>query len=133
MRDMARSEFPQDLGRRERQIMDVVFELGEASVSDVRARIPDPPSYSAVRTMIRYLENKGLLRHRREGTRYIYRPREAKESVSRSALRHLIKTFFAGSAADTVAAILDVNSDELSDEDLNLLERLIDRARKEGK
>jgi predicted transcriptional regulator len=77
--------------------MDVIFELGEASVSDVHARIPDPPSYSAVRTMIRYLEAKGLLRHRREGTRYIYRPSEAKESVRRSVLPHLIKTFFGGS------------------------------------
>ena len=112
--------------------MDVIFELGEASVSDVHARIPDPPSYSAVRTMIRYLEAKRLLRHRREGTRYIYRPSEAKESVRRSALSHLIKTFFAGSAPDTVAAILDVTSNELSDDDLNRIEQLISEARKQG-
>ena len=129
---MAKKKSRRDLGRRERQIMDVIFELGEASVSDVRARVPDPPSYSAVRTMIRYLENKGLLRHRQEGTRYIYRPSEAKELVSRSALSHLIKTFFAGSAPDTVAAILDVSSEELSEDDLNRIERLINKARNEG-
>ncbi|NQT38170.1 MAG: BlaI/MecI/CopY family transcriptional regulator [Planctomycetes bacterium] len=129
---MAKKRYRQDLGRRERQIMDVIFELGEASVSDVHARIPDPPSYSAVRTMIRYLEAKGLLRHRREGTRYIYRPSETKESVRRSALSHLIKTFFAGSAPDTVATILDVTSNELSDDDLNRIEQLISDARKQG-
>jgi predicted transcriptional regulator len=112
--------------------MDVVFELGEASVSEVRERLPDPPSYSAVRTMIRYLEGKGLLRHRQEGTKYIYRPSEAKESVSRSALSHLIKTFFSGSIPDTVAALLDVNSQALSDDDLDRIERLINEARNEG-
>lgn len=133
IRDVAKKRYRQDLGRRERQIMDVIFEMGEASVSDVLARIPDPPSYSAVRTMIRYLEAKGLLRHRREGTRYIYRPSEAKESVRRSALSHLIKTFFGGSAPDAVAAILDVCSERLSDGELDRVERLISEARKEGR
>jgi BlaI family transcriptional regulator, penicillinase repressor len=121
-----------DLGRRERQIMDVVFQLGEASVADVRAQLPDPPSYSAVRTMIRYLEGKGLLRHRQQGTKYIYRPSETKESVSRSALSHLIKTFFAGSAPDAMAFILDVNSQDLTEEDLDRIEQLIREAREEG-
>jgi predicted transcriptional regulator len=130
---MSKKNSPQDLGRRQRQIMDIVFELGEASVGDVLARLPDPPSYSAVRTMIRYLESKGHLRHRREGTKYIYRPREPKESVSRSALRHLIKTFFGGSAPDAVAAILDVSSEKLSDSELDRIERLISEARKEGR
>ena len=129
---MGKRKSQRDLGRRERQIMDVIFELGEASVADVLARLPDPPSYSAVRTMVRYLEGKGLLRHRREGTKYIYRPREPKESVSRSALSHLIKTFFGGSAPDAVAAILDVSSRKLSDDDLDRIERLIGEARKEG-
>ena len=122
-----------DLGRRERQIMDVIFELGEASVGDVRARLPNPPSYSAVRTMIRYLEGKGFLRHRQQGTKYIYRPMERKESVSRSALLDLIRTFFGGSASDTVAAIFDVNSQRLSEEELDRIERLIREAREEGK
>ena len=129
---MGKKKSRRDLGRRERQIMDVIFELGEASVADVLARIPDPPSYSAVRTMVRYLEGKGFLRHRREGTKYVYWPRELKEYVSRSALSHLIKTFFGGSAPDAVAAILDVSSRKLSDDDLDRIERLIGEARKEG-
>ena len=130
---MGKKKSPRDLGRRERQIMDVIFELSEASVADVLARLPDPPSYSAVRTMIRYLEGKRHLRHRREGTKYVYRPTEPKESVSRSALSHLIKTFFGGSALDAVAAILDVSSEKLSDDDLDRIERLIGEARKEGR
>jgi len=130
---MGKKKSPRDLGRRERQIMDVIFELGEASVADVLARLPDPPSYSAVRTMIRYLEGKRHLRHRRVGTKYVYRPTEPKESVSRSALSHLIKTFFGGSALDAVAAILDVSSEKLSDDDLDRIERLIGEARKEGR
>ena len=75
-----------NLSRRERQIMEVIYRLGEASAQEVLERLPDPPSYSAVRTMIRHLENKGLLRHRREGTKYVYRATQSKESASRSAL-----------------------------------------------
>jgi BlaI family transcriptional regulator, penicillinase repressor len=130
---MGTAKSQQNLGRRERQIMEVIFELGEASVASVLERLPDPPSYSAVRTMIRLLEGKGYLRHRREGTKYIYRSTEPKDSVSRSALRHIIKTFFGGSASDTVAAILDVTSEKLSKEEFNRIERLIDDARKEGR
>lgn len=130
---MGKRRSRRDLGRRERQIMDVIFELGEASVADVRSQLPDPPSYSSVRTMIRYLEGKGFLRHRQLGTKYIYRPMEPKESVSRSALSDLIKTFFGGSASDLVAAIFDVNSEGLSDEDLDRIEQLIREAREEGK
>ncbi len=130
---MVRKKSQQNLGRRERQIMEAVFELGEASVAEVLARLPDPPSYSAVRTMIRHLEGKGYLRHRRSGIKYIYRPTEAKQSVSRSALKHLIKTFFDGSASDTVAAILDVSLENLSRDDFNHIERLINEARKEGR
>ena len=130
---MGKKKMPQDLGRRERQIMDVVFQLGEASVAEVLRRLPDPPSYSAVRTMVRYLEGKGHLRHRRVGVKYVYRPTESKESVSRSALAQLIKTFFGDSAPDTVAAILDVTSEKLSDADFDRIERLIAQARKEGR
>jgi predicted transcriptional regulator len=123
---------PQDLGRRERQILDVIFRLGEASVADVLAQLPDPPAYDSVRTMIRLLEGKKLLRHRREGTKYIYRPTQSHDSASRSALSHLMKTFFQGSAAETVAAIFDA-SDDLSDEELKRLEQLIEQAKKEGR
>lgn len=128
---MGKKKTQRDLGRRERQIMDVIFQLGEASVGDVLNRLPDPPSYSAVRTMIRHLEGKGFLRHRREGTKYVYRSTQTKDAASRSALEHLISTFFGDSATDAVAAILDVSSERLSEEDLNRIERLIEQARKE--
>jgi len=130
---MVREKNFQNLGRRERQILDVIFRLGEASVGDVLEHLPDPPVYDSVRTMIRLLERKGYLRHRREGTKYIYRPIQSHESASRSALSHLMKTFFQGSAAETVAAIFDVSSDDLSDEELKRLEQLIEQARKEGR
>jgi predicted transcriptional regulator len=130
---MARKKNPQDLGRRERQILEVVYRLGEASVGDVLEHLPDPPAYDSVRTMIRQLERKGLLRHRREGTRYIYRPTQSHESASRSALVHLMKTFFQNSAAETVAAIFDVSSDDLTEEEIHRLEQLIDQAKREGR
>ncbi len=120
------------LGRRERQIMDVVYRLGEASVGDVLEQLPDPPSYSSVRTMIRLLESKGFLKHRRVGTKYVYWPTQSLEAASRSALRHVMKTFFSGSATDAVAAILDDSAKKLTDEDLTRLEQLIDKAREEG-
>jgi BlaI family transcriptional regulator, penicillinase repressor len=129
---MVRDKHIHNLGRRERQILDVIFRLGEASVGDVLEHLPDPPAYDSVRTMIRLLEQKGYLRHRREGTKYIYRPIQSHESASRSALSHLMKTFFQGSAAETVAAIFDA-SDDLSDKELKRLERLIEQARKEGR
>lgn len=130
---MGKRKSTRDLGRRERQIMDVIFQLGEASVSDVRNGIPDPPSYSAVRTMIRLLEAKGFLSHRRDGTRYVYRPTQSRERARRSALQHLLKTFFSESPTDAVAAILDVKSGDLTEDDLKRIERLIDEARKEGR
>src|SRR3954469_15051278 len=121
------------LGARERQILDAIYQLGEASVADVLADLPDPPSYSAVRTMIRMLEKKGLLRHRQSGTKYVYRPTHSHESASRSALTHVLQTFFGGSATDAVAAILDVSASKLTPNDLERLEQLIEQARKEGK
>ena len=90
---MGRRPSAHQLGARERQILDAVFHLGEASVSEVRERLPDPPSYSAVRTMIRLLESKGYLKHRAEGAKYIYRPTQSRDTASRSALLHVLKTF----------------------------------------
>jgi predicted transcriptional regulator len=130
---MAKRKGPQELGRRERQIMDAVYQLGEGSVSDVLGRLADPPSYSAVRTMIRLLESKGYLRHRRVGTKYVYRPTEPHESASRSALGHLLDTFFGGSASDAMAALLDVTTNRLSDADYRRMQQLIENARKEGR
>ena len=121
------------LGARERQILESIYQLGEGSVAAVREKLADPPSYSAVRTMIRLLEKKGLLRHRRMGTKYLYRPVHSHELASRSALSHVMETFFGGSAADAVAAILDVSAPRLTDDNLKRLEQLIDQARREGK
>jgi predicted transcriptional regulator len=129
---MGKRKSARDLGRRERQIMDVIFQLGEASVSDVLDRLPDPPSYSAVRTMIRLLEAKGFLRHRQDGNRYMYRPTQSHETASRSALEHLLATFFSGSPTDAVAAILDLSADDMTDDDLKRMERLIEQARQDG-
>jgi predicted transcriptional regulator len=121
------------LGARERQIMDAIYELGEASVADVLAKLTDPPTYSAVRTMIRLLEKKGLLQHRQVGTKYVYRPAHSREAAKRSALKHLMQTFFAGSATDAVEAILHPSVAELTDEDFQRLEGLIHEARQRGK
>lgn len=117
------------LGARERQIMDAVHRLGEASVGDVRGELSDPPSYSAVRTMMRLLEQKGCLKHRREGMKYVYRSTQPLDRARRSALRHLLDTFFRGSTGDAVAALLDLSSDDLSPEDYERLSRLIEDAR----
>jgi predicted transcriptional regulator len=119
------------LGARERQIVDAVHQLGEASVAEVRATLPDPPSYSAVRTMLGLLVQKGYLKHRRDGIKYIYRPAESPEKARRSALRHLLKTFFGGAASDAVAAILDETADEIPAEEYDRLVRLIEQARRE--
>lgn len=128
---MGKKKSNRDLGARERQILDIVFELGEASVSDVVQKMPNPPSYSSVRTMIRLLESKGFLKQiRREGTKYIYKPTQSRNAASKSALRHVLRTFFSGSAPDAVAAILD--AENLSPDDLERIEELIDEARKEG-
>lgn len=126
---MAKQDPRAGLGARERQIMDAIYRLGEASVADVLAALTDPPTYSSVRTMIRSLEAKGLLKHRREGVKYVYRPAHSREAVKTSALKNLMQTFFAGSAAAAVEAILDSSVAKLSDDDLDRLERLIRQAR----
>ena len=130
---MPKRSSPGALGARERQIMDVVHQVGEASVSDILAKLPDPPSYSAVRTMVRLLESKGFLTHRQEGTRYVYRAAQARDAAMRQAVRHLMQTFFGGSATDAVAAILHPSVAELTDDDIHRLEGLIQQARDKGK
>jgi BlaI family transcriptional regulator, penicillinase repressor len=129
---MAKGKDPRELGRRERQIMDAVYTIGEGSVAEVLSRLPDPPSYSAVRTMIRHLERKGYLRHRRSGTKYVYRPTQSHESASRTAIGHLLETFFGGSASDAVAALLDATADRLGDADYRRMQELIEQARRDG-
>ena len=121
-----------DLSRRERQIVDALYKLGRASAAEVRAELPDPPSYSAVRALLRILEDKGHVRHEQDGPRYVYAPTVARDSAKRSAMRHILHTFFDGSAAQAMSALLDVSSSRLSDSELDRLERLIDEARKQG-
>jgi predicted transcriptional regulator len=121
-----------ELGRRERQIMDAVFRLGRASVAQVRREITDPPSYSAVRTMLGILEAKGLLRHEQDGLRYIYRPTVARETARQSALKHLVHTFFDGSPERAAAALLAM-SDTLTPAELKRLTRLVENAKAEGR
>src|SRR5215213_7731516 len=121
------------LSRRERQIMDVVYRLGKATVTDVLERLPDPPSYSAVRALLRVLEEKGHLSHEQDGPRYVYRPTLPRTDASRSALRQMVSTFFDGSVTQTVAALLDVAGPKLSEKDLDRLSKLIADARREGR
>ncbi len=120
------------LGNRERQIMDAVFQLGEASVSQVRELLVEPPSYSSVRTMLRHLESKGFLRYRQEGRRYIYRPTQSRDAARKSALNRVLETFFAGSAADAVASILGDNSKKLTLQELEKIDKIIKQTRKAG-
>src|SRR5215813_3472844 len=120
----------QTLSRRERQIMDVLYRKGKASALEVLESLPDPPSYSAVRALLRILENKGHVRHEKDGPKYVFLPRVKVETAKRSAIRHLIQTFFNGSPEQAVATLLDVESSRLSDENLGRLAELIERARK---
>ena len=122
-----------DLGRRERQIMDAIYRLGRASVTDVIEQISDPPSYSTVRAMMGKLEEKGHLAHEQDGPRYVYFPVHAREEATRSALRRMLRTFFDGSPTKAVAAVLDVSGRELTREELNELAELIEDARRRGR
>lgn len=128
-----RKRDPGQLGRREREILEIVFRLEEAAVADVLAEMDEPPAYDSVRTMLRLLEQKGFVRHRRDGNRYVYRPTQSRSVASKSALAHLMATFFGGSAADTMAAVFDLKSDDLTPEELAQLQKLIDQARREGR
>jgi predicted transcriptional regulator len=121
------------LSRRERQIMDVVYRLGDATVADVLRELADPPGYSAVRAFLRILEEKGHLRHKEAGPRYVYSPRVPREKARRSALRGLLHNFFDDSRETLVAALLDDEASRLSPQELENLAGLIERARKEGR
>jgi predicted transcriptional regulator len=121
------------LSRREREMMDIIFRAGKASAGDVMAAMPDPPSYSAVRATLRILEQKGLLRHEDDGTRYLYRAAMNREKARKSALDHLLTTFFDGSVADVVSTLLERSSGELTAADLDRIARMIQDARKEGR
>jgi predicted transcriptional regulator len=118
------------LSRRESQIMDVVYRLREASVADVVHHMPDEPAYNSVRVTLGILEKKGYVKHRQEGQRYLYSPVVPSEDATRSALRHMTKTFFRGSPSQTILTLLDLSSERLSEADLNEIAAWIDEARK---
>jgi predicted transcriptional regulator len=119
------------LSRRERQIMEIVYELGRATAVEVRERMPDPPSYSAVRAMLRILEDKGHIIHEQDGPRYIFLPIVPREEASETALRRLVRTFFGGSPEGAMAALLDLDGDRLDEDALQRLAEMIDEARRE--
>jgi predicted transcriptional regulator len=119
-----------DLGRRERQIMDVLFQRGRATAAEVQEALPDPPSYSSVRSMLRLLEEKGYATHEWDGPRHIYVPTGGREQLQQTAARHMLRTFFNGSMESAVAAMLGASEKPLSAEELDRMARLIERARK---
>jgi BlaI family transcriptional regulator, penicillinase repressor len=119
------------LSRRERQIMDIIYARGQATAAEVTAALADAPSYSAVRALLRILEDKGHLRHHQEGPRYVFLPTVSRDRARRSALRSLVRTFFDGSPAQAAAALIDQS--ELTDADFARLAEVIDKARKEGR
>lgn len=121
-----------DLSRRERQIMDIIYRRGEATAAEIMAEMPDPPGYSAVRAMMRVLEEKGHLVHRQDGPRYIFSPTMSREKAKLSALMHMLQTYFDGSIEQAVVALLDVSSSTLSESELNRLSKLIEEAREAG-
>ncbi len=123
---------PAGLSRRERQVMDILYRRGRATASEIQEAMPDAPSYSAVRTTLRILEDKGHARHQEDGPRYVYRPKVTREKATQSALRHLVETFFDGSAEKAVVTLLDSSASSLSEEELNRIERMIEKARKAG-
>jgi len=127
-----RKDGHRNLSRRERQIMDVLYQKGRATASEIHAGIPDPPTYSAVRAKLRVLEEKGHVRHQEEALRYVYLPVVARDSARRSALRHMVATFFGGSVEETVAALLDLSASNLSEQDLDRISQLVEQAKKEG-
>ncbi|MEO6740996.1 MAG: BlaI/MecI/CopY family transcriptional regulator [Chthoniobacteraceae bacterium] len=117
------------LSRRERQIMDIIFTRGEATAAEVNAALPDQPSYSTVRTLLRILEEKGHVKHREDGPRFVYLPTRSRAVESRSALKRVVKTFFEGSLADAVAALVDTADGKLPAEDLKRIEAIIRKAK----
>ena len=120
------------LSRRERQIMDILFRRGRATAADVMEELPGEPSYSTVRTQLRVLEEKGHVRHELDGVRFVYMPVLARQAARKSALRHLVDTFFDGSSEQAVAALLGGEGARLTDEQLDRIAAMIARARKEG-
>ncbi len=130
---MSKDVLVNNLSRREQQIMDVIYSRGQATATEVLDNLSDPPSYSAIRALLRILEEKGHLRHEQIGQKYIFLPTVEREQIKHSALRRVLQTFFGGSAEETVAALLDISQEQISDEELKRMEKLISQARQEGR
>lgn len=121
------------LSRRERQIMDILYRAGRATAATIQSALPDPPSYSAVRAILRILEEKGHIRHEQEASRYVFVPTLKPRIAKRSALRHLVNTFFEGSTTNVMAALVEMSGPGLDDQELARLRQLIDDAKKRRK
>ena len=121
------------VSRRERQILDILYERGRSTAAEVHERLPDAPSYSSVRTLLRILEEKGHVRHEQEGPRYVFIPKVPRDKAKQSALKRLISTFFDGSAEQAAAALLDGSVTKLGDAELDRLAKLIEDARRDGR
>ena len=121
------------LSRRERQIMDIIYQRGQATAAEVMEDLPDPPSYSAVRALLRVLEEKGHVRHKHDGPRYVFYPTVSRDRARQSALKQVVGTFFEDSTEQAVATLLDMSAKEMSEVELDRLAELIEQARKEGR
>lgn len=121
------------LSRRERQIMDIVYSRGQATAAEVQESLPDPPGYSAVRAMLRLLEEKGYLKHEQDGPRYLFKPTLARDKARKSALKQMLETFFDGSTEQAVAALLNLSKTKLDKDELDRLSQMIETAKKEGR
>jgi predicted transcriptional regulator len=128
-----RSPRTEELTRRERQIMDVIYRHGRATAAEVQQGMPEPPSYSAVRATLRLLEEKGQLSHLREGQRYVYLPTTPRSEAGQTALERLVSTFFAGSVERVVSTLLDSESLDLTEDELSRIAEMIEAARREGR
>jgi len=127
------AQSPLNLGKRERQLVEAVYRLGEASVAEVLAELPDPPSYSSVRAMLTILVEKKILRQRQEGKRYLYRPATSRETARRSAFHQLLRTFFSGEPTAALATLLDLSAGELTTDDLDRMKQMIEKSREENR
>ena len=121
------------LSRRERQIMDIIYQREKATAAEVMEGLPDPPSYSAVRALLRVLEEKGHVRHKQDGPRYVFYPIVSRDKARESALKQVVGTFFEDSAEQAVATLLDMSAQDMSESDLDRLAELIEQAKKEGR
>ncbi len=122
-----------ELSRRERQVMEILYQRGRASAAEVREAMDDPPTYSAVRALLRVLEEKGHVAHQNEKLKYVYVPVVNRDKAKRSAVKHLVETFFRDAPEQVVAALLDVSSKKLTGKELDRMSEMIEKAKKEGR